>query len=274
MGFYPYGTWCQGSAVMCHLNRNQAYKQVKTSLRLCRNVRTCGYGNSRRWHKRKETTVETNSAKVSQFSSNGALVDVLSLKLWLWGKAADATEAKHSWDSLLLNQSLEGSRSVLTLWVWARPTCVNDRFTSHSRHSSEQRFLRNRHEPSDFAVSNTFRWGNTCKPGGQHHMLGAARTLHETLDVTRLSPASQRPKKILATARYIFLRWEHWKYNQPSWSPRTLKISWQDHSDKVNNLFRSLNFWCTETSVSSGNERMWQGSEVLFSLLQKQSVVC
>lgn len=87
----------------------------------CKNLRLW---NSRRWQKRKETNVETNPAKVSQFSSNGALVGVLSLKLWLWGKAADATEAKHSWDSLLLNQSLEGSRSVLTLWVWARPTCV------------------------------------------------------------------------------------------------------------------------------------------------------
>lgn len=125
MGFYPYGTWCQGSAVMCHLNRKQAYKQVKPPLPLCRNVRTRGYEKSRRWHKRKETNVETHSAKVSQFSSNGALVGgVLSLKLWLWGKAAAATEAKHSWDSLLLNQSLQGGRSVLTLRVWARPTCV------------------------------------------------------------------------------------------------------------------------------------------------------
>lgn len=134
-------------------------------------------------------------------------------------------------------RALKGSSSVTTLWVWVRPTCVLTTGLAVAQDAA----ARSVSSATDMSQV-TLLWvpcsakGNTCTPGGQHHMLGATRTLHETLNAIWLSPASQRPKKILASAGYIFLCREHWKYNQPSWSRRTLKISWQDNSDKVTNF--------------------------------------
>lgn len=80
-------------------------------------------------------------------------------------------------------------------------------------------------------VSNMFRWGNTCKPE-QHHMYSAAGTLYETLwqHDSVWPPKVQR--KYLPRPD-IFLLWEHWKYNQPLWLLRSLKISCKDNLEKV-----------------------------------------
>lgn len=98
--------------------------------------------------------------------------------------------------------------------VWAFPFCI---------HGSLLR--------SDSSVSNMFRWGNTCKPE-QHHMYSAAGTLYETLwqHDSVWPPKVQR--KYLPRPD-IFLLWEHWKYNQPLWLLRSLKISCKDNLDKV-----------------------------------------
>lgn len=98
--------------------------------------------------------------------------------------------------------------------MWAFPLCL---------HSSLLR--------SGLSVSNMFRWGNTCKPE-QHHMYSAAGTLYETLRQHDSVWPPKVQRKYLPRPD-IFLLWEHWKYNQPLWLLRSLKISCKDNLDKV-----------------------------------------
>lgn len=180
-------------------------------------VRTCGYAKRYAKSGRKETL----PAKAT--SRDGPSVGVLSLKqmrMWGWARTR----------RLLLNQSLERKQDVKALQVWARPTCVLTTGLAVAQGAAAAS------STSSATVKSrvTLLWvtcstkGNTCRPAGHYHMLSSARTLHETLNATRLSPASWRPMKTLASARYIF-----WKYNLPSWSQRTPKISSQDDSNMV-----------------------------------------
>lgn len=105
-------------------------------------VRTCGYTNSRNWHKRKETVVTSRDDRQWLHSSR-----CLIFQTWLLTpRRRSRDQTVHGWI-----RDLKGSRERHDIMaLGSTHMCVNDRFSSRSR--------RSRHEPSDSAVSNTFRW--------------------------------------------------------------------------------------------------------------------
>lgn len=153
---------------------------------------------------------------------------------WLIGEA-DVTEPNNRWRNHVLNRSLQEKQRVsdiisLGMFHWQLYP-FNYQFTNHADVWAFPFCIYSSLMRSDLSVSNMFHWGNTCKPE-QHHMYSAAGTLYET----RWQHDSVWPPKV--QRKYlprpdIFLLWEHWKYNQPLWLLRSLKISCKDNLDKV-----------------------------------------
>lgn len=196
-------------AVLGHLNRNTSKDEQKQYYVSCMFEHVFMQTAATDKNGRKLTYPDET------INSDGAFWGVLSLKqMRMWGRAANAMEAKHRPDVDCWIRAVTGSRSVTALYVWARPTCVLTTGLAVAQDAAAGGIS------STIDTSQvTLLWvtcstkGNTCRPAGQHHMLGTTRTLHEALNTTRLSPVSWHPMIILASARYIFLRWEHWKYN-------------------------------------------------------------